>query len=104
MVKEKSEVLKTIRKLLKLLKKNGICISESYLFGSYARNEAKEGSDIDLALISDDFCGIRFIDIKKIALFIQDIDDRIEAHTFSNKDKDESLFLSEIISKGIRVA
>ena len=104
MVKEKSEVLKTIRKLLKLLKKNGICISESYLFGSYARNEAKEGSDIDLALISDDFCGIRFIDIEKIALFIQDIDDRIEAHTFSNKDKNESLFLMGIISNGIRVA
>jgi predicted nucleotidyltransferase len=104
MVKRKTEALKIVKKILKALKDSGIVISEGYLFGSYARNEAGKDSDIDLALISEEFCGIRFVDIKKIALLIQDVDDRVEVHTFSKKDKDESLFLSEIMSTGIKIA
>lgn len=34
--------------LVPLLKSNGVC--QSFVFGSYARNEAHEGSDLDLLL------------------------------------------------------
>ncbi len=34
---------------------------EIRLFGSYYRNEAKDGSDIDLAVISSDFCDMDYI-------------------------------------------
>ena len=37
------------------LNKAGIVIYKAYLFGSYARNQARESSDIDILLVSDAF-------------------------------------------------
>ena len=39
------------------LKKQGLNITQIVLFGSQARGATKEGSDIDIAIISDDFQG-----------------------------------------------
>jgi uncharacterized protein len=104
MAEGKNEALKIAHKLLEVLRQNGVAVSEAFLFGSFAQDKAAIGSDIDLALISDEFCGIRFLDIKRIALFINQIDNRLEVHTFSSRDKNESLFLQEIMSTGIKVA
>ena len=41
-------------------------LNEVYLFGSYARGNAREYSDIDLAIVSDKFEGIRFFDKQKL--------------------------------------
>lgn len=104
MVERKAEIIKILRKLLKALNENNITISEAYLFGSYAAEKSSKYSDIDVALISNAFTGIRYLDIKKIGRLVRNIDYRIEIHPFTIKDKGESLFLDEIIRTGIKVA
>lgn len=63
-----------------------------------------KNSDIDIALISNEFTGILYIDIKKIGRIVRNIDYRIETHTFNNSDKDNSLFLQDIIKRGKKIA
>ncbi len=104
MAEKTSEINDILNKLIKALNENRIAISEAYLFGSYARSSNSEYSDIDVALVSDEFTGIRYLDIKKIGRIVRNIDYRIEVHPFSLKDKGESMFLDEIIRTGIRVA
>jgi len=104
MAEKKIDVIKIIKKLLNVLSENNIKISEAYLFGSYAHERNSEFSDIDLALVSNDFTGVRYLDIKKIGRIVRNIDYRIEIHPFSEFDKGESMFLDEIIRTGIKIA
>jgi len=94
------KIIKIIQNLITALKQNNITISEAYLFGSHAENNYDEYSDIDLALVSADFSGILYHDIKKIGRIVRNIDYRIEVHTFSLQQKKNSLFLEEIRHKG----
>ncbi len=52
MDKERVEIIKKLRDFLKKH-----AIEKAILFGSYARGEAKEDSDIDLILVSKEFEG-----------------------------------------------
>ncbi len=52
MDKERIEIIKKLRAFLKKQ-----AIKKAILFGSYARGEAKEDSDIDLILVSEEFEG-----------------------------------------------
>jgi predicted nucleotidyltransferase len=103
-VERKVEIIETLKKLVNALKENKITISEAYLFGSYANDSNTDSSDIDVALVSDAFTGVRYFDIKKIGRIVRNIDYRIEVHPFSPKALRESMFLDEIIRTGIRVA
>jgi len=104
MAAKKAEILNTVRRLIKALEQNNIVIDEAYLFGSYAHGTFSKYSDIDVALISDAFTGVRFLDIQKIGRTVRNIDYRIEIHPFSSRNKDKSFFYHEIINSGIRVA
>lgn len=55
MAKERGAVEKVIQDFLEALKDLGITVDRVFLFGSYARGEANEDSDIDLILVSRDF-------------------------------------------------
>lgn len=98
------EILSIVRRLIKALEQKNIIINEAYLFGSYANGTSSKYSDIDVALISDAFTGVLFLDIQKIGRTVRNIDYRIEIHPFSSRDKDESFFYHEIINSGIKVA
>ncbi len=52
MDKKRTEIIKKIRAFLKKQ-----AVEKAILFGSYARGEAKEDSDIDLILVSKEFEG-----------------------------------------------
>jgi predicted nucleotidyltransferase len=104
MAERKIEIIETLKKLVNDLKENKITISEAYLFGSYANETNTASSDIDVALVSNAFTGVRYFDIKKIGRIVRNIDYRVEVHPFSPKDLGESMFLDEIIRTGIRVA
>jgi hypothetical protein len=90
---------------LALLKKNGVDVSEAYLFGSACKGTTDENSDIDVAVVSKDFGGIPFYDIKKISKYRRQVDLRLEIHTFSLADLETSpsLFLNKIKREGIRL-
>ncbi|MCX6279381.1 MAG: nucleotidyltransferase domain-containing protein [Bacteroidetes bacterium] len=49
------DALNIARQYVANLNNSGIEIYKAYLFGSYARNQAKEDSDIDILLVSDAF-------------------------------------------------
>jgi len=98
------DIRNILERLLAALREKTIRVAEAYLFGSFAHGENTEYSDIDIALVSEDFTGVRYLDIKKMGRIVRDIDCRIEIHSFSMQDKSNSMFLAEIIRTGIRVA
>ena len=55
MVATRQEIEAIATDYVRSLKKHGIRVEEVILFGSYARGDARDNSDIDLAFISDDF-------------------------------------------------
>jgi predicted nucleotidyltransferase len=59
MAKKRDETSKKIEKFITLLK-DKISIERIILFGSYIRGQQKKWSDIDLAVISDDFKKMNF--------------------------------------------
>ena len=87
------------------LQAKGLHVKRAILFGSYARNEQHEWSDIDLALSADEFQGIRFYDNR----LIQDIKTKkiyadIETHTYCIADfegGEDGFVEQEIKGKGI---
>jgi predicted nucleotidyltransferase len=49
------DAIKIVRQYVANLNNGGVAIFKAYLFGSYARNQASESSDIDVLLVSDIF-------------------------------------------------
>ena len=56
--------IKTVQDFLKDFQKCGLNLRKAILFGSYAKNNQHLDSDIDLALVADEFTGIGFVDIQ----------------------------------------
>ncbi len=54
MVNSRDQIIQVVQRYVASLKKD-FRISQAYLFGSYARGTAREESDIDVALVSEDF-------------------------------------------------
>ncbi len=82
-----------------------INIKHIYLFGSYARGTYSEYSDIDVAIVSDDFQGIPFYDRQRMIKYILKISDSLELHPFKTDDFNPEInpFVSEIINTGIMI-
>ena len=80
--------------------KLGLHLKKVILFGSYAKNRAHKWSDVDLALVSDDFTGMRLTDRDKTcAVDIKFVD--IESHLFNTAYFEESdPFIEEIKKTG----
>jgi len=87
-----------------VLRKNNFPVQEAILFGSYARGNPKEDSDIDLAIISNMFTGNRFEDRRKIVPFRRGIDSRIEPIPFRPDDfKNGGNLIDNIKETGIHL-
>ncbi len=83
---------------------NGIPLQRVVLFGSYAKNEQKDGSDIDVALFSDMFSGFGFKDKQLFALVnIKNEFIDIDTKTFSSKNYNDSPLMEVIENTGIEI-
>ena len=102
----KDKAIIKARKLIGLLKTNGINVYDAYMFGSVAMDKGDEYSDIDIAIVSEEFTGVPFYDVKKISKFRRAGDLRLEVHPFSLNDilEHTPLFFVDIKNKGIRVS
>ncbi len=102
---EYDQALNKTLSFLKLLKQGGIDVSEAYLFGSVLKGNSDTDSDIDVAVVSKDFQGLPYYDIKKISKFRRKIDLRLEIHTFqlSEIETDPPLFFMKIKKDGKRI-
>lgn len=101
----KNVILKKARAFIDLVNSRGIPVQNAYLFGSYAKNQADESSDIDICIISPQL-GKDLIDemvlLDKIG---SEIDSRIEPHPMNPSDFGEKYnFLAhEIKTHGIQI-
>lgn len=102
MVTQLSAINET-KKFLTDLKNIGINLRKAYLFGSYVNQKQHEHSDIDVAIVADEFIGVGHIDI---ILFLNILRNYklIHATTYSNSDYEEgNPFLDEIKKNGLEL-
>ena len=96
-------VKKIINKYIDALNKNNIKIEQAILYGSYANGSYNKYSDIDIALVSESFEGIRFLDRNKIMKISLQISKDIEPMPFSpEKFTIDDPFVCEILETGIK--
>ena len=98
------DILNSINEYIEEIKKH-YNITAIILFGSYAKGTENENSDIDIAVISDDFDDI--YDCMAVLMGMTwDIDARIEPQPIKKKDYEEAsdYFIKEVIDTGIKVA
>lgn len=85
------------------LNSSGININHAFLYGSFLRDEQREHSDIDLAIISENFSGISVLDIPLIAKVLKDYY-LIHPKTYSLEDwTNGEPFLDEIVKAGYKI-
>ena len=77
----------------------------AYLFGSFAKNNQKAESDIDIALIIDNLKDSDKFDIQvQLMLLASKFDSRIEPHPLSKQDlNSDNPFVHEIKKTGIEI-
>jgi predicted nucleotidyltransferase len=101
---EKHQALESVNRFITTLKKANINVSRIILFGSYATGKANEWSDIDIAIVSNDFSGIPFNDNKMMIPFLLEVDSRIELHPYRPEDfTEDNLFVRAIIKDGVEI-
>jgi predicted nucleotidyltransferase len=104
MVKSIDSIIIEIKSLIEELQKDNIDVNTAILYGSYAKGQANEWSDIDVALVSDNFSGNMILDFNKYKKAIFKVDPNFSLITFKNEDFTASnLFVKEILKQGIRV-
>jgi predicted nucleotidyltransferase len=96
--------LKAVSDFLKALQRSDLRLKAAYLYGSYASGNAHPDSDIDVALISEDFTGEWLKDQERIVDALLSSDSRIEPARFRPQDfTDDNPLVWEIKSKGIKL-
>ena len=95
-----------IAEYLDLIKEKYSDLESVYLFGSYAKGETTDDSDIDLALVFNKLEDSRRFDLQvQLMLLAAKIDSRIEPHPLSYEDFNSgNPFAVEIKKSGIEIA
>lgn len=94
-------IMGIIIKYLDFLRKNNISFEQVYLYGSYAKGNPQEDSDIDLAIIAKEWLPDIFDAQFELMKLGRKIDTRIEPHPFRKSDLDKTNpYIREIITTG----
>lgn len=102
--KADKRIEQTIKSYIEQLESIGVHVQQAILFGSYATGKYDEWSDIDLAIVSDDFAGNRFNDRNKIRKVTLRVNSDISPIPFRPEDfNDSNYFVKEILETGIRI-
>jgi predicted nucleotidyltransferase len=102
--KADKRIEKTIKSYIEQLESIGVHVQQAILFGSYATGKYDEWSDIDLAIVSENFAGNRFNDRNKIRKLTLKVNSDISPMPFRPEDfNDSNYFVKEILEKGIRI-
>lgn len=99
-------VISQIKKIAGEIKRSGIHLNKVVLYGSYARNQQHQWSDIDIALVADEFVGIGFEDVKLFSrLLIKYPELNIQPRTYNTNgfSAKKDPFVAEILANGIEI-
>ncbi|MFQ6083166.1 MAG: nucleotidyltransferase domain-containing protein [Candidatus Aminicenantia bacterium] len=104
------KILQILKEFESALEEIGIRVERMILYGSYATGKAREGSDIDVAVISKDFEGMNLLERLEtigLALAKARIMEPIEAIGYTQEEfnsKGKGTFIGdEVKTKGIEV-
>lgn len=99
-----AKIARLLKKYIEKLEENRIPIRQAVLFGSHAAGGSHEWSDIDIALVSEVFEGVRIKDRSKIRKITLDISTDLSPLPFRPEDfTPEDPFAREIIEHGISI-
>lgn len=100
---DKREIITSIKKYISFLKENKLPVQRVYVFGSYAKGNMHDDSDIDLAIVLE-YLENSVLTQYQLMRMRRDFDLRIEPHPFREEDFNSSNpFADEILSTGIRI-
>ena len=95
--------LEIARKFSLEVKAQGIHLRKAFLFGSFAKNQQGVHSDIDIALVADEFIGVGFEDMKLFLPALRKYS-TIQTKTYSPKDyEDGDPLIDEIKRTGLEI-
>ena len=97
--------IETVRNYARDIETHGIRLRAVFLYGSFARGTQHEHSDIDVALVADEFIGFAFEDEKLFPYVgIKKPYIRIETITYPTEYfKQGDPFIEEITKTGIKI-
>ena len=100
---DKRAAIKVVKKFITFLKENKFNVKKAYIFGSYARGNFNEDSDIDLAVVISNLPNTFDMQVQLMKLR-RKFDTRIEPHPFDETDFNTSNpFANEILRTGIQI-
>ena len=102
MVEIPTKIKETISKYIRALNENNVNVDRAVLFGSYAKGNYSEWSDIDLAVVSKAFQGNWIKDRRKIRAITLSISSDIQVLPYRPEDFIlDDPFVREIIETGV---
>ena len=101
----RNAAIKKVRNYANEINKAGVNLRKVIMFGSFAKGTQHEGSDIDVALVADNFSGVGFLDRQYFSgIGIKKPYIRIEPITYPTDYFVESdPFIEEIKKTGIEI-
>ena len=98
-------VIETVRNYARDIEAKGVHLRTVILYGSFAKGTQHEWSDIDVALVADEFTGLTFNDCKLYSgLGIRKPYIRIEEKTYpTDYFQEGDPFINEIKKTGIKI-
>jgi predicted nucleotidyltransferase len=102
-MRRETSVIDAVKKFLKLASSE-IRIKDAYIFGSRATGAVHDNSDIDVAIVSEDFEGVRLHDCKRLIKFMVKASYDLEVHPFRPEEfTPDNPFAAEILRTGKRI-
>lgn len=102
---DKIDALKISRNYLERLRKSDIEFSEAWLFGSYAKGNQHENSDIDIAIVLKNNSIHTFETEVKLMVIRKGDETLIEPHAFTKEEFDYNVpIVNQIIRYGERIS
>ena len=98
-------VIEIVRNYAQDIESRGVHLRNVFLYGSFAKGTQHEWSDIDVALVADEFTGFTFNDKKLFPYIgIKKPYIRIETKTYNTDYFNEGdPFIEEIVKTGIKI-
>ena len=101
---DQKDALEISRNYLIRLKETDLNFSDAWLFGSYAKGCQHKDSDIDIAIVMNDYSPVSFETEIKLMTYRKGEETLIEPHVFSKTDFDRSLpLVDQIVKFGVPI-
>ena len=102
MVKISPQVKAIVDRYIQSLEKSDFHIQEAILFGSHVSQNYDEWSDIDIAIVSDDFEGVRLKDKEKIRKITLSVSPSLSPLPYTTENfSDDDPFVRHIKETGL---